>query len=313
MGVILTRNREPDLLAPFDFPTQPLDTVTSRYCTLSLLRTAPDWEVIQIDLRAGGRIFVEPSPYKESYLIYKGRIEFTSSKGTRQVSAPEVLNFYQPQECMTLSALSDATIIFYSNQPQWAVISGQVDELRTLAVTLEEKDGYTSEHCGRLQTFSYATGKILGLDALRMQHLDIAAFFHDLGKLCVPLSILQKPAKLTDEEWLVIKQHPSYGKDLLIKTQLYEGGAIVEQHHERMDGSGYPYGLHKSEIAVEAYIIACADTYDAMTSNRPYRAGLPHEVAVAELQRFANIHYPKEVVAAFLQALEGELKQPPSR
>ncbi|HZJ09449.1 MAG TPA: HD domain-containing phosphohydrolase, partial [Trueperaceae bacterium] len=114
--------------------------------------------------------------------------------------------------------------------------------------------------------------------------------------------ILLKPGKLDEDEWRVIRKHPGYGRELLENTFMRIAGPIVEQHHERADGSGYPYGLAGDEILVEASIVAVADTYDAMTTDRPYRKGLPHEAAFAELDSLADSQHPREVVRAFRSA-----------
>jgi HD-GYP domain-containing protein (c-di-GMP phosphodiesterase class II) len=133
--------------------------------------------------------------------------------------------------------------------------------------------------------------------------LEFGAYFHDVGKIHIPLSILNKPAKLEPSEWEVIKKHPIFGRELLDNTFIKEAGVIVEQHHERIDGSGYPYGLSGDEVLIEASIVAVADTYDAMTTDRPYRQALPQEVALEEIRKYIGIHYSKEVVRAFVSAL----------
>lgn len=166
------------------------------------------------------------------------------------------------------------------------------------------KDGYTADHCDRLQALSYATGLELGLSTSRLRLLDQGAYLHDVGKISVPIEILQKPSSLTSSEWDAIKRHPTAGRELLDKTFMKEAGKIVEQHHERLDGSGYPYGLAGSDVLIEATIVAVADTYDAMTTDRPYRRALSRDEALAEIQKYAGVHYPKEVVRAFMSAIK---------
>jgi HD-GYP domain-containing protein (c-di-GMP phosphodiesterase class II) len=146
----------------------------------------------------------------------------------------------------------------------------------------------------------------MGLSHDRLYLLNYGSYLHDIGKVKLPEGLLQKPGKLTAEEWLVMKQHPSMGRELLENSFLQNVGAIVEQHHERLDGSGYPKGLNGLEISLEAYIIAVADTFDAMTTDRPYRAALPVSQALAELHKYADQHYPREVVNAFITANELE-------
>ncbi len=156
----------------------------------------------------------------------------------------------------------------------------------------------------RIQRLSYATGQELGLEPHRLYLLNYGAYLHDLGKVRIPLEILQKPAALTPDEWRVMKRHPTFGRELLEPTFMKDVGPIVEQHHERFDGSGYPHGLAGEEVLLEAAIVAVADTYDAMTTDRVYRKALPPEVAFAEIDKYAGVHYPREVVAAFFTALK---------
>ena len=173
-----------------------------------------------------------------------------------------------------------------------------------LAVEVELKDGYTADHCSRLQALSYATDQELGLSSTELYRLNYGAYLHDLGKVTVPIEILQKPAKLTAEEWTIMKRHPTTGREMLAATVLGDVGPLVEQHHERFDGSGYPYGLVGDDILPGAYIIAVADTYDAMTTDKVYRKDLGPKVSFAELTKYAGIHYAKEVVEAFFAAVK---------
>ncbi len=166
------------------------------------------------------------------------------------------------------------------------------------------KDGYTADHCRRLQRLSYATGQQLGLSQTELYRLDFGSLLHDIGKIEVPVEILQKPGKLTPGEWERVKQHPSLGREMLATTHVKEAGIVVEQHHERLDGSGYPYGLSGKDILTEAYIVAVADTFDAMTTDRPYRKALSDEVAFEEIRKYAGVHYPREVVDAFFEAVD---------
>ena len=166
------------------------------------------------------------------------------------------------------------------------------------------KDGYTADHCRRLQRLGCATGQQLGLSQAELYRLDFGSLLHDVGKVKVPVEILQKSGKLTPEEWTIIKQHPTMGCEVLNATFLKEAGIVVEQHHERMDGSGYPYGLSGKDILTESYVVAVADTYDAMTTDRPYRKALSDEVAFEEIRKYGGVHYPREVVDAFFAAVD---------
>ena len=207
---------------------------------------------------------------------------------------------------LILSASDEVRFLYVTSRPTFHEISGRLGELMALAVEVEIKDGYTAEHCLRLQRLSFETGRALGLAPDRLRLLSYAAYLHDVGKIKVPTAVLEKPAELSQDEWALVRQHPTFGRELLETTFMREAGRIVEGHHERMDGSGYPYGLAGEDILLESYIVAVTDAYDAMTTERPYHRAVSREEAVAELRRCAGLYYPAEVTEAFLATLERE-------
>lgn len=146
---------------------------------------------------------------------------------------------------------------------------------------------------------AYATERELGLPHHRLYLLDYGAYLHDVGKVRVPVEILQKPAKLNPEEWSIINQHPTFGRDMLEKTFMKSSGSIVEQHHERLDGSGDPFG----QILAESYTLAVTDMYDTMTTDQSYRRALPQAEAFEEIRKYAGVHYPKDITQAFFSAI----------
>ena len=148
--------------------------------------------------------------------------------------------------------------------------------LQALTAALETRDAETHGHSERVVTFSLRLGREYGLNALEMKALEFGSLLHDIGKIGVPDAILRKPAKLTDEEWVRMREHPSHGQQILRGIKFLEGAArVVAQHHERWDGSGYPLGLKGEEIDICARIFAVADAFDAITSDRVYRKGRP--------------------------------------
>jgi HD-GYP domain-containing protein (c-di-GMP phosphodiesterase class II) len=180
--------------------------------------------------------------------------------------------------------------------------------LVTLAMTIEAKDPYTNGHSTRVQAWATAIGRELGLPGERLQALSRAAELHDLGKLAVPDSILTANRQLTDYEWTVVREHPRRGVELLKQlTFLRDSLPAILYHHERLDGSGYPEGLTGPAIPLEARILAVVDSYDAMTSARPYRPALSHEAAAAELHRCCATQFDPEIVGTFLRLLRDEV------
>lgn len=156
----------------------------------------------------------------------------------------------------------------------------------SLALTVEARDAYTDGHCHRLSQFATALGSSIGLSDIELAALHRGGYLHDVGKIGIPDAILLKPSPLTDAEYAVVKQHPLIGERLcgeLRSLRLVRD--IVRSHHERRDGSGYPMGLRGDEVPLLAEIVAIADTFDAVTTTRPYRAAASDEAAFAELGR----------------------------
>ncbi len=170
--------------------------------------------------------------------------------------------------------------------------------LERFSTRLVRKDAATAAHSARVAVYAASIGSQLGLRAPRLDHLSLAAFLYDLGKFSVPRSILQTCKRLTLSEWQLMTQHPGYGRRLLESTSLSFLGTIVEQHHERLNGSGYPLGIAGSAVQLESYIVAVADTFDAITYARPYQGARSPQQALSEINRYSDILYPREVVSA---------------
>jgi putative nucleotidyltransferase with HDIG domain len=180
----------------------------------------------------------------------------------------------------------------------------------TLSNAVDARDPYTAGHSERVAEISLQIGNALGLRKVQLDKIEMSALFHDIGKLGVPDNVLLKPGKLTKDEFQKIKEHPSIGVSILKNIDfLAETLPIILHHHEKYDGSGYPDGISGNEIPFESRIICIADTYDAMTSDRPYRKELSHEEAIAEIIKFRGIQFDPEVTDAFLTLSTGTLTQ----
>jgi len=172
--------------------------------------------------------------------------------------------------------------------------------LRALTAALETRDSETHGHSERVVSYSLRLGREYGLSRDEMKSLEFGSLLHDIGKIGVPDSILRKPGKLTDKEWVRMKEHPLHGQQILRGIEFLQGAArVVAQHHEKWDGSGYPLGLHDSEIDVCARIFSVADAFDAITSDRVYRRGKSYEAAAEELDEWAGRQFDPKVVEAF--------------
>ena len=172
--------------------------------------------------------------------------------------------------------------------------------LKALTAALETRDSETHGHSERVVSYSLRLGREYGLSSVEMKALEFGSLLHDIGKIGVPDSILRKPAKLTEEEWVRMREHPLHGQQILRGIEFLEGAArVVAQHHEKWDGTGYPLGLHDEEIDINARIFAVADAFDAITSDRVYRRGKPYEAAAQELDDWAGRQFDPKIVEAF--------------
>lgn len=254
-----------------------------------------------------GRIFSvspgENSELMEFFYILKGSINHV--EGNDKICLKDGDYFYvnNIKETAYFKTESEATLLYVSSRPVFYMLSGEIEELQRMLNKIREKDNYTYVHDVRLQELSMKIGEKLGLSRMRIENLLYASAFHDVGKVCVPTEILNKPGKLTPEEFEYIKKHPTEGRKLLEGTYISSVGGIIEQHHERLDGSGYPFGLKGNEISMEARIIAVVDSFDAMTSDRPYRKAMSVNAALEELKSLVGRHYDSKVVSALEEIL----------
>lgn len=173
--------------------------------------------------------------------------------------------------------------------------------IKSIAYALDAKDKYTHGHSMRVTLYSLALAKTLNLSDDLLEEIETAGLLHDIGKIAIPDKILLKPGKLTDEEYEVIKTHPELGEKLVLSIEkLKLISNWLKSHHERYDGKGYPDGLVGEQIPISSRIIALADTYDAMTSNRAYRAALSHEIAIEEIKHCAGSQFDPVLAELFI-------------
>ena len=185
-----------------------------------------------------------------------------------------------------------------------ALEAGSLETIAALNATVEARDAYTAGHGLRVTLISLLIGAEMGLGELELDQLRHAATFHDIGKIAVPDSVLQKTGPLTDIEFEQMKLHPIESARICSKVAVLRGSVpAIRHHHERIDGRGYPDGLAGNDIPLLARIMAVADTWDAMTSDRPYRLGQPAPVALDEIRRVSGTQLDPEAVEAFVAVL----------
>ena len=185
---------------------------------------------------------------------------------------------------------------------------GILAHLYAMVAAIDARELATRDHSENVAAYAVAVGQELGLDRERIMALRRAALLHDIGKITVAADILAKPGKLDPLEWAQIQRHPLVGATMLAHAGLMEESGWIRHHHERMDGQGYPDGLLGERIPLEARIIFVADSFEAMTSDRPYRAGMEVDDAMAELRRHAGAQFDARIVDALVELIgRGEL------
>jgi putative nucleotidyltransferase with HDIG domain len=197
-------------------------------------------------------------------------------------------------------ALSNAKLIKELEELNWGT-------LKALARTVDAKSSWTAGHSERVTDMALEIGGVLGLPLEKLENLHRAALLHDIGKIGVPVAVLDKPGKLNDEEYQLVKMHPQIGAKILEPIAAYKKVIpIVLQHHERHDGKGYPAGLSGDAIDIGARILAVADVFDAMISDRPYRAGWPVSQVIDMISQEAGLQFHPDVVEVFLDIMKME-------
>jgi len=220
---------------------------------------------------------------------------------------------FQDEDLSELQATAEAAAISLAGQLDHRELQrANYAAIRSLALAIEAKDPCTHGHSLRVQAWARAVAKELGLEGDRLRALSSAAELHDIGKLAIPDEVLKAPRRLTEAEWAVVKEHPRRGVEMVRHLDfLKTAQAAILHHHERLDGSGYPDGLAGESIPLEARILAVVDSYDAMTSARPYRPPLSHEEAAAELRQGSGTQFDPQCVEAFF-GLVGETATVPA-
>jgi len=182
------------------------------------------------------------------------------------------------------------------------------EALLILVEAIEARDPYTGGHVKAVTDYSLKMGEFLKLDREELKTLEMASYLHDVGKIKVPDDILKAPRKLTPEEWEIMKMHPIWGEEFLKKFTTFKDIAkIVRHHHERWDGKGYPDGLSGENIPFLSRIIVLSDSFQAMTSIRPYKKALSLEEAVEEIRKEKGKQFDPELAEIFIEVVVEDL------
>lgn len=250
-------------------------------------------------------------------VIRKKEAVLTTADGTSVISAPLMIrnrvfgvlhvrnrnhtrSFTQSDLFYMRSLSGRASLNIENNILYESLYANIVDTFRSLITSIQARDHYTERHSVHVTELSVDMAKILHCSEKQIQSLKIAAMLHDIGKIAIPDNILLKNSHLTNEEYDIIRTHPVVGENILRQVMLMDRErAIIRHHHERWDGNGYPDGLAGEDIPFLSRIASVADSFDAMTTDRPYRRALTKDVALGELIRNVNRQFDRTVVDAF--------------
>lgn len=257
------------------------------------LRKEEAWKDISVIFLIDG-----PDPELEKLCFELGAADFF----TKPLGRAKILN--RIERIIELYDLKESMDSRMEENSQMAA-KASLDSIMAIANIIDAKDAYTSRHSVRVAKCAEAIARKLGWTEEEVQNLYYVALLHDIGKMGVPDFILNKPTRLSDEEFSLIKRHPAIGNEILKSVHVVQDVAVgALYHHERYDGRGYPFGLKGEEIPLCARIIGVADTYDAMTSDRIYRAKIPREKVIAEFEQCAGTQFDPQIAAVFVAMLK---------
>lgn len=276
---------------------------------ITLVASGDGMEIIRHEMEPGARWGLYPDPdWKalETVIVMSGNLAWYHPAGRKVLRGGDCIVAHPLREELAFEAQTRVHLLYACSEPVFQFYRQQAQkmgEMANMAVSAEAKVGHDGNHCHCVENLALRIGERLRLSPASMAALNHGAFLHDLGMTRVPDSILTKAGSLTVREWDTLKMHTVWGSGMLADTALAPAGHILEQHHERFDGSGYPEGRRGEEIAVGAQIVAVADSYSAMTSDRVYRRAFPADHAVKEIRDRRGTVYHPDVVDAFTEVI----------
>ncbi len=284
-------------------------SVTYNLNSIQKLYDSETLEVVRYTFNQGSFLYVDPlwgdESYK-SYMVISGKCRELANK--RELSPGDLLLVRDTQEMITLYMLEHTEFLVQLHIAEGiSRFKKSSVNMIALLTELQEKDQYTKAHSDRVYSLAKQMGLKMGYHSRRIYNLNKAAHFHDIGKIFIEDAILNKPDKLTEEEFCSIEKHVTLGEKLVLSNYEEVVFKIIEQHHERMDGSGYPLGLKGEEILEEARILAICDSYDAMITDRVYKKGKTIDGALTELLALSGSLYDEKLVRVFVDLVKNDL------
>lgn len=290
IGTVLEQQLLPDLRTAFE---------TQRY----VLLCRPTMNSPERQIEYGKMLTPETQSALIFPLILSGHAEGMIILGETRIWEREP---FSPEKIALCQTLANQAVIAIANARNYADLQEMfLSTVGSMASAIDAKSPWTMGHSERMTQHAMALGEQLGLEPAILNHLRLGCILHDIGKIGTDEAILEKPGRLTDAEMLIMQQHPVRGDQILRPIRQFKPIlSVVRHHHERYDGKGYPDGLKGENIPLLARIAALADTYDAMTFARPYRAAASKEEAIAEIKRFAGTQFDPSIAAVFVAMLE---------
>ncbi|MEI5908297.1 HD domain-containing phosphohydrolase [Bacillus spongiae] len=289
--------------------TYPLEKLLQETGNLALLARQDHLEIMLQEIDEGMGFYLYPAEDNttmEFFYIIDGEIEYDLNGDKQILGRNDYFTARGLEDSFIFKVKKTLTLLWITNEPLFHQISKEIQQLIDICARVEKKDRYTWNHSRRVQNLSMKIGRKIGMNKSKLHNLFLAAGLHDIGKINIPEEILNKPSKLTDEEFDIIKKHTIDGAEMVRATYYEDISSIIEQHHERVNGSGYPFGLKGDQTKIEAKIIAVADSFDAMTDDRAYRTAFSKEYAINEIKEMAGQLYDPDVVKAFEQVMMEE-------
>lgn len=243
----------------------------------------------------------------EIYYVLSGEILISPFNGPEEIlGAGDTMVISKSHHNYPFKILEDCIFMCNSSGQIYDKKKYIIEKLNSLMTLLQKKDGHTKEHCIRVQHLSMKIAKEIEMDDGGLVDLFQAARFHDIGKIMIPTDILLKPHQLTATEKKIMETHPLESYNLIVEVFGEEIGQLVLQHHELLDGSGYPYGLTGDKIKLGAKIITVCDVYDALVTQRPYCKALSPQQAVDILLKESGNHFDSDCINALINCLKNE-------
>ncbi len=274
---------------------------------LSLLANADGVDVMLYEVEGGRPGSITPSEdsdMMEFFYVISGSAVLKTDEEDILIRGGQHFYIYNLKSNIQFTTENGIKILYVTSRPTFNLINSYNKELSELLAETEKKDIYTFNHGNRVQMYSVKLCEKMKLSSDIIYSLAVSSLFHDVGKCNIPDTILKKNGPLTAEEFGVIKKHPVDGAELVKGKFRNDVHKIILQHHERINGSGYPNGLAEDEIILEAKIIAITDSFDAMTSDRAYRKAMTREAAMHEIESLTGTYYDPDISRAFIEVIE---------